>query len=319
MAEINDDINALEGNIQCSGNINVSGLRMLAAGEHPLFTGVEPDDGRAFVTYNICRALPKVIGPESHGKYLGFHPQVLARCHKSLLLKQNNLNHKLKAYGAYNDKIVGCVIGTAVPANTASMGIPETVELAPSIQVCAVIFKSATGVAKMLGEHLSTKPWSVSIESRARYDQSGVYDPGDRSITGFADIQGSMKNAVKFNPTTGLELGKYKGNQLAMAMGGVEGDAYFDGVGFTRNPAETTAEITEVRATEHGEFNVAACAAPKWGVGMSVSWKPLFRAGAGEGVIQDIVYEGSVTMHSDTLDASNDDPVFKIKLPSASY
>ncbi len=310
------DPSSLPAEFGVRGEYTLSEARVLAAGNHPLFGELEPDDGKAYISYRICRALPNVIGPESHGMYLGFHPQVLARCHRGLLHQQNNLNHKLKAYGAYRDQIMGCVIGTAVPAAAATMGIPGSVEEAPGITVLAVVFKMAQGVAGMLGEHLSSRPWSVSIESRAKFADSGVYDPGERAIIPFAEVSGAMKNAVKIDPEKGPVLGTYKGNQLAMAMGGEGGEVAFDGVGYTPNPAESTAEITEVRASsEAGEFRVAACAAPDWVRGMAVKWVPLFAHGAGRGTVCEVYYEGEVSLWGDTLQASAEDPVLRIALP----
>ncbi len=310
------DVNALDGEFNGSAIIEATDVRLLAHGEeHPLFGVLEPNETRAYISYKICRALPKVIGPESHGKYLGFHPQVLHRCHKGLLHQQNNLNHKLMKYGSYKDAIMGCVVGTAVNASASTMGIPESIDEAPWIDVLAVVFKNASGVEKMLGEHLTGKPWSVSIESRARYSDSGIYVPSDREIVSFADVKGALKNHVKFSAETGLTLGVYKGKQLAMAMGGQDGHAFYDGVGYTRNPAEDTAEITQVRATSEGEFSVAACAAPEWVAGMSVKWTKVLMHDEGGGVIQSIAYDGDVAMHSTRLTATPENPVFLIKLP----
>ncbi len=310
------DINALEGEFDGASVMPAYDVQLLAQGmDHPLFGYLEPDDGRAYITYNICRAFPKVIGPESHGKYLGFHPKVLHRCHSRLVHKQNNLNHNLVKYGAYKDAIMGCVVGTAVIEGAATMDIPQTIEEAPSMQVCAVIFKNASGVKKMLGEHLTGKPWSVSIESRAKYGDSGVFDPNDRVIIPFSEIKGAMKNVVRFSVESGLTLGEYKGKQLAMAMGGIDGDAFFDGVGYTRNPAEDTAEITEVRASgDAGEFSVAACKAPDWIAGMGAKWNPVLGHGEGCGIVQEVVYQGFVKIQGSVMEASVENPVLKIRL-----
>lgn len=304
------------GEFRAGQELKVSDLIEVKAGTHDLFGDLEPDETKAYFSFSICRALPKVIGPESSGKYFAIHPQVLARSHTGLLHQQTNLHHRLKAYGnSHRDAINGCVISTAVPVAASRMEIPDTVEEAPSIQVLAVMFKLAQGVTGMMGEHLTKKPWSVSIESRGNYNDSGVYDPGDRSITPIHAVEGAMKKFVTFDAEKGSTLGIYKGNQLAMALGGKDGKVKFDGVGYTPNPAEDTAEITSVRASELGEFSVAACAAPLWWEGQGVKWTPIFAHGAGHGMIKKIHYGGEISMNRDHLTASAQDPVLEIVLP----
>jgi hypothetical protein len=144
-----------------------------------------PDDWNAFVTYKVNHSLPVVAGPLASGNYTAYHPLTIQRSYKSLLWKQNNMNHKLRSLDASNrqpDSICGCVIGVQFPPGNWN-AIPATPEEAPAMTVVATVFKQAQGVSKMIGEHLSSKrKWSVSLETVFDIMEAAIWLPKSRRI-----------------------------------------------------------------------------------------------------------------------------------------
>jgi len=284
----------------------VMGQRELSATEVSVWGDeYEPDDFKAYVEFEVVKALPKVIGPESHGLYFGYHPAVLARSHSSLVHKATNFNHTMKSHGSYRDRLNGCVVATSFPDSPdgGEWKLPENIEDAPSIKVLAVIWKSAEGVPKMLGEFLGgTVAWSISIEASFGPDDIYIFDPKDRSFTLLGEaLSGDMQEAVRYDEVTeGLVIGTYRGHQLAVAPGGEDGTVPFNGVAYTDSPAEDTAVIHRIAASS-GMV-----------VGSQVKWVPVMNGGLGRGAVKQIHAEGVFAGKK----ATEENPVLCIELAS---
>lgn len=289
------------------------------AASSPLWKGLVADDFKAYVEYEICYSLPNVIGPEMHGRVIGYHPQVLAASYRSLWHQQNNLGHQLKIYGAANDRIVGTVVGVSFPdMPEGGWVIPETVAQAPCMRVVAVVHKAAAGVDKLLGKHMTAKEkMSVSIESTGLTKDYAVYDPKDRSFVNITQAQEKFGDKIlSFKKDKGLQLAKFEGRQLVLCPGGEDRQVSFCGVGYTPNPAEKMAGIQEIRAEmEDGRIMVAAMASPEWDAGMDVGWTPIFQgADAGRGTVLEVIWEGKVVSHGQTFHADPAVPLLRLKV-----
>lgn len=232
----------------------------LAAGSESVFAslGYAADAWKAYIQFNLCRALPNVAGPASTtGNYLGFTPRVLERNHSSLLHQQINLDHRMKAYAPDSiprDRIVGCCVATSFPKPPMGKrqweGLSETVEESPEITGMAVIFRLAEGVNRFLGDHLSGKRRrAVSIEVSAELEQLGIFVPSTREVFSLFDAPEELLQAIEPGDN-GLILGKAStGEQLAWAYGGNDGVVEFRGTGIVEYPADRTARIQSVMAS----------------------------------------------------------------------
>lgn len=292
----------------------------LLSANDPVFGDLKPDDFKAYVRFRIATAFPNVIGPEMHGRYFGFHPQVLVNSYRSLLHQQINLGHMLKAYGAYRDRIIGCAVGVAVgnlqrqPKQT----IAASVQAAQYLDVVTVIYKAAEGVKDLLGNHTSARQkQSVSIESGGPLADYSIYDPRDNSIIAMQAAMEMYPDLIKFHKEKGLQIGKVDGQQFALAPGGAEGSVQFKGVGVTPSPAErVTARIIDLKAASEDVCLAAAMCMPEWEPGQPVCWVPiaLHGADAGRGTVTEVIESGSVTRHGMTKSANPSDPLLEIKV-----
>lgn len=298
-------------------DLSGSGLRLIAAGD-PLWQDLRPDASKAYVGFEICKALPHVAGPEMHGRHFGFHPQVLAQNHQKLLHQQTNLGHALAAYGAYRDRIVGTVVGVAFPANYGRRWeLAESPEAAPAMQCVAVLHKRAEGVARLIGNHQSSKEVSsVSIEASST--ELHIYDPGDRSISPITEAVEKYGGAVQWSEKEGWQAGEFEGRQLAFAPGGTNGSVEFEGVGYVARPADSAARITNIRAvraeTEHG-LMLAAMAPAEWEPGDEVCWTPILAGrDAGRATVLEVITEGRCEVGGRMLEADAQFPILRLKV-----
>lgn len=283
-----------------------------------LWPEVMPDNYKAYVEYEICTSLPNIIGPEMHGRVIGYHPQVLANSYRSLLHQQNNIGHSMKVYGATRDRIVGTVVGVAFPEMTEAWVMPESLATAPKIKVLAVVHKAAEGVEKLLGKHLTSREkMSVSIESTCLTRDYSVFDPSDESFINLLSAPEKFgKDIMWFDKKRGLQIKKFEGRQLVLCPGGESGVVEFMGVGFTPTPAEKIAQITDIRAQiGDGMMMVAAMAALEWDAGDEVCWSPIIAGlDAGRGTVLEVIHEGEVWSHGRHLKATAIHPLLRVKV-----
>lgn len=292
-------------------------ISLLSAND-PVFSDLRPDDYKAYVRFRIATAFPNVIGPEMHGRFFGFHPQVLANSYRSLLHQQLNLGHLLKVYGAYRDRIIGGAVGVSVGnlQRQSRQSITDSVATAQYLDVVAVIYKAAEGVKDLLGNHLSSRQkQSVSIEAGAPIADHWVYDPRDRSLMPLQAAMEAYPKLISTHQEKGLQIGKIDGVQLALAPGGDSGSIQFRGVGVTPNPAEAqTARIIDLSAA-NDDLCFAALRVPMWEPGQDVRWTPILLGGdAGNGTVTEVIPAGSITRHGMTKSASESDPLLEIKV-----
>lgn len=300
-----------------------SDVSLLAAND-PVFTDLKADDYKGYLRFRICTSFPNMIGPEMHGRYFGFHPQVLANSYKTLLHQQINLGHLLKVYGAYRDRIIGGAVGVQVGnlQRSSKQKIADTVAAAQYLDVVAVFYKQAEGVKDMLGNHTSARQkQSVSIEVGTTLGDMQVYDPRDQSILTLEaamELYPKLISIDKKKPENGLQIGKVDGVQFGFAAGGEDGTVPFRGVGVTPTPAEkNTARIIDLKAAlgADQEFCFAAMSLPEWESGQPVRWNPaLYAQDAGRGNITEVIPEGKVTRFGMTKLATAADPLLEIKV-----
>jgi hypothetical protein len=217
--------------------------------------------------------------------------------------------------GAKEDRICGCVLQCAFPEEPAGgWQVPATVEEAPHITAFAALFKQASGVPKMLGDHLGGKvQMSVSMEFTYYLDEVGIYDPVNNMTYDRADIPKSLSGFIAEDEKGRLLIRKNSRTPaLVLAIGGLTGRVWFSGVGYTDRPAEYTAGIESIAAARQGLMVCAVEEAPVFAPGMPVKWEGGFW---GHGTVRAVHFEGDHSAHGKTFAASDDHPILEIILP----
>lgn len=297
-------------------SIQADSFRLVAAGD-TLWQGLKPDDYKAYVGFRVCRSLPHIAGPESHGRYFGMHPQVLHNSKDGLLHQQTNLGHALKAYGATRDRIVGTILGVAFPDPRMRVWeLPEKASEAPFLEVVAVIHKAAEGVAKLIGNHQSSRQKSaVSIEAEGT--DAWIYWAKDRSFRTFKDALEEFPEAITKHEERGWQAGKVDGHQLVFTPGGQAGKVIFQGIGYTPTPADDDAKVTRIHAHGMDGLELAASMVQlDWEPGMEVAWKPIVAGmDAGAGVVVEVITEGEHKVSGLEVKADSLHPILRVKVP----
>lgn len=228
-------------------------------------SGYQPDDWKAYIQFKANFSLPNIAGPLQSGNYTGYHPKVIANSYGSFLHQQVNIGHLVKSYAPKQisqDRIVGCIVGVQFPANNWDK-IPDTKQAAPCVTFTAAIFKQAQGVSKILGNHLTSREvQAVSIEVVFSIAEAGIYIPSEKRLVAVADADEELWAAVTRDKNGVIKFGKYKGEQIVVCPGGINGRYAAQGVGLTPTPAERIAEIVDVKASrmELADGMLALCA-----------------------------------------------------------
>lgn len=291
---------------------------IIAAGEHPIFGMLEPDDYTAYAIVNFCRTVPMVMGPESRtGAIFVLHPAVVARSFHRMQHKQMNMGHTLVALGSKEDRICGCVLGVVFPEEPeGGWVIPDNAVDAPEITAMAALHKQAKGVDKMLGSHMAGKvKMAVSMEFTFYRDEVGIYDPATKTVYDRNAIPENLKGFTAEDKDGRLILLKTaRQPALQLAPGGVSGDLFFSGVAYTDRPAEASARVESFTASRREGMMICEVGElPVWSPGMNAVWK---NGEYNKGVVAAVHLEGRHTRFSKTLTATFENPVLEVRLPN---
>lgn len=284
-----------------------------------MFPQFEADESKAYIEFDICHTLPAVAGPVQLGNFIGYFPSTLEASHASLVHQQFNLRHMLKFYGSekqpiHKDRIIGCIVASKVPRKPfkgwREPGKPEGET--SQMHCCAVVFKLADGVGRMLGDHLTTKrTQSVSIEVTTHLGNIGLYRPSTDELHSVLEPPDEWLTALRLVKGTAMPaVGELQGERLIVVYGMGE-PVHFRGVGATDRPAERAAKITSVTAEEgFQQYAIAAEEVPSVLVGRKIQ----FRTGR-EGVVERVEFEGKVKAEGVgfTLKASAEEPVAVVR------
>lgn len=296
--------------------------------EQSVFGGsYTPDQSKAYLEFDICHSLPDYLGPVGMGpgvsNYCGFFGDTLEASHGSLVHQQLNLRHLLKCYGSeaspiHHDRIVGCIVATHMPRRPHNgWKVPgNTAGATCHIKCLAVVFKMASGVSKMVGDHLSERePQSVSIEVRTQFQNLGLYIPSRDQSMPFHEPTEEVYRAMKMVKGSNVPLvGKVKteahpeGEQVIVTYGYGGKPVHFCGVGVTPTPAERTARIVRLNAEEGETISIAAESVMQTLVGRKVT----FSTGR-TGIIRQ-VHTSRCSTGPISRTGSPEDPVLEIRI-----
>jgi hypothetical protein len=288
--------------------------------------GYAPDRWKGYMEFDICHSLPAVLGPVMEGFYCAYTPSSLAMSHASLLHQQVNLGHLLKTYGkeegreVSKDRIVGCVVATFFPDEPEGgwqVDMSSSPNAAPCIRACAVIFKLADGVNRVVGDHqTSREKQSVSIEAITTYDNLGVLLPS-RGVDSIQPLLSMTDPDLieAFQPDP-FKLNKINGEQPVF-MYGIGRPVDLRGVGITPRPAEAEAKIVSFNAAKNkrkieGGTLIAMAASQ---VDQELSGRAIKFNSGRSGLIREVHTEGKPRVGGLSMPASADEPVLEIELP----
>lgn len=295
--------------------------------------GYVPDEFTAYLTFDMAHTLPGVtLGPVSSGDTIGFLGQTLWDSHHRLRRKPLNYRHMMKAYAApedrlgKRDRIIGCILDTKMdprpPGGWWSPTNPDGKETC--VHCCAVLWKLAEGVDKILGAHLGGRETqSVSIEVFTTLDNLTVLRPSTREMHPYLALPEEWLPATQVvKGRSRPRIGKLDGEQLIVVYGGMGKPINFRGTAVTPDPAEKfagtnrpAAEITSVNAENAGLpgdeeiMAVAAESVPQLLCGQRMFFSQTGRYGTVEGVVT----EGEAGPHV----ASPRNPVLRVALELA--
>lgn len=252
-------------------------LALSLCGEDGLRFGNEtfvPDATKGYFQFQLSHAFPV------HTVYqTGLHPSVIARSYRSLLHQNLNREHQIASYSDdkdVRDKMIGCIVAVDYPREPAGgWKVDYPPDQTPCITGVASISKQMSGVAQLLGDHLSGKhKYAVSME--VFYPLLPGDDPEHReSASGFAVALNGKTPQFDFTPSDMLRAGweyvpaakapeeliatfsrkknrvvaQYRGRRVCVLMGGLENAVHYAGVGVVRYGAEPPAKIMRLAAS----------------------------------------------------------------------
>jgi hypothetical protein len=289
--------------------------------------GYTPDEFAAYITFDMAHTLPGVVlGPVSSGDFIGFLGETLSQSHQRLRRKPLNYRHQMKAYAdpkerlGKRDRIIGCILDTKMdPKPMGGWWSPTNPDGADAcIHCCAVVFKLADGVDKILGNHLASRETqSVSIEVYAQLDNLSVLRPSTREMHPYLALPEEWLPATEIvKGRARPRIGKLEGEQLIVVYGGGGKPINFRGTAMTPDPAEKfagtnrpAAEITSVNAEDMDVMAVAAESVPSLLCGQRM----FFESTGRYGTVQGVVTEGPAGPHV----AKPGNPVLRVALELA--
>ena len=226
-----------------------------------------PDPSLAYIEFNIATAWP--AGITIYG--WGIHPNVLARSYASMFRKLLDYDHRREANDPkLDDRFLGHVVAVSFPS-TPPNGISWRVtdKPAPYIKGVAAIDKKAQGLRRILGEHLTGRhPWTVSLDADWILEDAGYavklekgqnpemsFSPPDFIEAGweyYPPAQAPKELKDTFSVDKNRVTKKYKGREVNVLLGGLDGTIHFCGLALVKYGAEKTAGIRKVIAAAPG-------------------------------------------------------------------
>lgn len=238
-----------------------------------------PDQTKGFFQFELSHAFPVLT---VYGT--GLHPNVIAKSFNSITNQNINYEHQIARYHEgdgrdVRDRVIGSIVAADFPPPPpGGWKVNPDVTASPCITGVGVLFKQTQGMAKVMGEHASSKhKYSVSMEVLYPLEQAGFvaslpralskqngnrpagmadpeqnYTPPDLLAAGYEYFpfdKAPETLVATFSRKKNRVVAQYKGRRCAVLMGGLDNPVHYAGVGVVHFPAEREAKIMRLAAS----------------------------------------------------------------------
>jgi hypothetical protein len=236
----------------------------------------EPDDSKGYVLFSLAHAFPVLCERGC------LHAGTVGNSWGSMVHQGLNYDHRVKAYYGtgtnIEDRYIGSILAADFPSTPPGGWRLTDYNSSPGMTCVANVFKSATGLGKIIGEYQTGRhEWTVSMEVSHQIEEAGVViygneedfkalsdgenslleegTPGDFKAAGYGyvalnDVADDFR--AFWNPELMRFDKKWKGRSLHLMYGGLNGRVHFKGTGVVKYGAEPTAKLEQVLASASG-------------------------------------------------------------------
>ena len=239
---------------------------------------LRPDKFTAYIEFFLSHAFPVTTCDGT-----AIHPQVVANSYRSMLHKVFDFNHMMRAYpgGGKQDRMLGTIVAVEFPyresdqlsVNSNQWTVQGDKAKAPGIRAVAALHKQADGVPKVLEEWFSGKTdWTVSMEQEWLPGDAGFLiddkleskdaimeqwrnegTPQDLLDLGYVYCPASDAPTELFrclDPVESKIAKKFKGRDVIILFGGLDGTVMYHGTGITWLGKEAEASVGQMLASK---------------------------------------------------------------------
>jgi len=223
-----------------------------------------PDAFRGYFKFQLSHAFPQ--GATVYQTAL--HPAVIAKSYRSLLNQNINYEHQIASYHSdkdVRDRVIGAVVAVDFPSQPAGGWKLDLNATPPGITCVGVLFKQTQGMAKIMGEHSSSKrKYTVSMEVFYPLEEAGFaielngkdpkfdFSPPDFIKAGYEYVpyeEAPDELAATFSSKKSRIVLRYQGRKVYLMMGGLSNPVNYAGAGVVAFGAEPTAKILRMAAS----------------------------------------------------------------------
>lgn len=226
-----------------------------------------PDEDNAYLAFRLSHSLPGVTVMNC-----GLHPATIAASWPSIVFKQFNFGHLLKAKDPKKqqaDRILGTILAAEFPATPeGGWTVPATVADAPGIRAVTCVHRVADGAEDILNLHRDgALEWQVSMEVEHRAETGAFALPtaeGGWRFVAWSQADADLRQCLAPRPGGGtMVAGEYQGVKPVFLWGGVPGLAdcagkvRYQGVGLVYAGAEPANKVESVTAGDPAALGAA--------------------------------------------------------------
>lgn len=186
-----------------------------------------------YFPFVLCNSFPKI---NSRGRL--FTPKVLRNSFSTIIDQLVDVEHKLVEHGnSYTDDIVGHVKAVKFDYDSALESQHEMASISNPLPVVGLgcIYNRSQKAQKVL-EYANKNKLSVSMECGHLWSDAQLYYDG--KFVPITECEEGMIDCIESD-----KIRPYKGKELAVALGGLEGHVDFWGVALTVIPADKDAPV----------------------------------------------------------------------------
>jgi hypothetical protein len=199
-----------------------------------------PNSSLAFLDVKMCHSLPIL-----NSKKRGWTAATLANSFETAQNQLVDFEHRLAFYAQASDeqdRIIGTIAAVEYPDKKKAIALSEKGEAVP-IRALLAMYRKAQNVDKTLKEIASDIKWRVSMECEYAIDEAALWD--GKKFHPYGKASDEMKALVH---PSGVD--RYDGKEISLILGGEDGNVLFSGIALTLHPADKSAEIESMAASE---------------------------------------------------------------------